>query len=519
MCTTTYTDVISQPSLALDIVPVLTTDVECFGGNTGAIDVNTVGGTSPYTYSWSNSATTEDITGLVAGSYLLTVTDSNNCVSTETIVVNEPVNVSISFSYSDYNGSNVSCFGANDGTITATVTGGNAPFTYAWDNAMTGNSISGISANVVLEVTVTDDNGCVYTETANALTEPVVLSATKDSTNVLCSGDNDGTATAIPSGGTAPYTYLWSDPMSQNTATATGLAPNTYTCNVIDANSCLTTIQVQIKEADAIVVITTVDSVRCWGDSDGIINIIASGGNGNDFEYSIDGGLTYQTGSVFTGLTAGSYTNIVVKQDGSGDCLSTSVNAVVFEPQPMFVFINPADTTIQIQETVSMQINVDPATGYYSGSSYSLTDITNISWSPITGLNCTDCVDPTALVYDSETEYTATVTYSPYGCTTEASATINVENNLKYFIPNGFSPQGDGVNDEFMVFGEALKDYYLIIYNRWGEKVFESNVQSLGWDGTFKGEPLNPGVFSYFFEGVYLDGKKITKKGSLTLLR
>ncbi len=518
-CDTTYSDIISQP-LALTLVVDSSSNIACFGGNDGAIAISVSGGISPYTYAWNNSATTQDINNLTAGTYTVNVLDSNNCSISETVTIAEPSDVNITFNYSDYNGFNVSCNGSFNGTIEAVVaTGGTAPFTYAWDNAMTGNPITGISANTPINVTVSDDNGCSYIQAISPLTEPTVLVVTKDSTNLECAGSLNGTATAIPSGGTPPYTYLWSDPSSQTTATATDLAPNTYTCNVIDANLCSSSISVRIEEPSPIIVTTSTDSVRCWGDADGIITISASGGNGNSFEFSIDGGISYQVGSVFTGLNAGAYNEIIVRQGGVNGCVTSAISAVVNQPDPMFIVINPEDTTIQLQESVPLNIIVDPATGYYSGSSYTTNDITNITWTPTVGLDCFDCLNPTVLTYNSLNQYDVTVLYSPYACVATATAIINVENNLRFFIPSGFSPQGDGLNDKFKVYGEALRDFHISVFNRWGEKVFESATQSKSWDGTFKGELQNPGVFTYFFEGVYLDGKEVSLKGSVTLIR
>ncbi len=516
-CITTYTDLITQPA---DIVITIdnSTPISCFGGNDGAIDVSVTGGLGTYTYVWNGGATSQDATGLAFGTHQVTVTDGNSCSKTAVIQLIQPADVIISFNYSDYNGVNVSCNGGVNGTVEAVVvSGGSTPFSYNWDNGMTGNPIAGIAANTAIIVTVTDGNLCSYSQAIIPLNEPTVLSLTKDSTNVSCAGYNDGAASATPIGGTAPYSYLWSNGMID--ASISGLSPNTYTCNVVDANGCIETIQVLIIEADAIIVTTVADSVKCWGDADGVIIVNAIGGNGNAFQYSIDGGLTYQTGSVFTGLTAGVYTDIIVQQAGSGSCVSTSVSQVVNQPDPMFIFINPADTTIQIQESVPLTIMVDPATGYFSGGSYSASDITSIVWSPTIGLSCTDCINPSVLTYEQSSDYVATVTYSPYACVTNATATIQVENNLMYFVPNGFSPQGDGINDEFLVYGEALKDFSLVIFNRWGEKVFETNVQSQGWDGTFKGILQSPGVFTYYLDATYLDDKEISTKGSITLIR
>jgi gliding motility-associated-like protein len=94
-----------------------------------------------------------------------------------------------------------------------------------------------------------------------------------------------------------------------------------------------------------------------------------------------------------------------------------------------------------------------------------------------------------------------------------------VQNNLELFVPNLFSPNGDGFNDKFEVFGFGIRDFKMKIFNRWGEKVFESNNQSDSWDGMFKGVMQNPDVFTYLLQVVYLDGKEVTRKGTITLVR
>ncbi|MGB1315745.1 MAG: choice-of-anchor L domain-containing protein [Chitinophagales bacterium] len=516
-CTTQYADVITQPT-ALAITQDSLNPVSCFGGNDGSIYVSVSGGIMPYTYAWSNTANTDDVTGLAQGSYTLTVTDSNNCVTTRTFQITEPSTVAISFNYSNYTGFNVSCNGSTDGTIEAIVSGGNAPYTYAWDNSSVNNPITGLGAGTVYTVTVTDNSACTFTQAANMLNEPLPISIVEDSTGLSCAGYNDGIATATVTGGAQPYSFLWSDPAAQTTATASGLAAGTYNCNISDANGCSEIIQISILEPQPITVVTNMDSVNCWGEANGEIEVVATGGNGAAFEYSLDNGASFQSSNTFTGLTAGIYNEIIVRQGGISGCLSVAVSETVEQPEPMFVFINPEDITVQLQDAVPLTIVVDPSTGYFNGTSYTTNDITSVNWSPTSGLDCTDCLNPNALVFN-ETEYIATVLYSEYSCETSASATINVENNLKFFIPNSFSPNGDGINDVHFVYGEALRDFQMSIYNRIGEKVFESNIQGNGWDGTFKGEMQSTGVYTFFFKATYLDDKEIDLKGSITLLR
>ena len=516
-CTDQLTAVIAEPpALSINLAG---TDILCSGGADGEVDATVNGGVIPYTYAWTGpngyTNNTEDVTGLTGGTYTLSVTDSNNCILTQTITINEPNDVAITFSDSPVN-----CFGGNDGSLTASVlSGGTAPFSFQWDAAANNQltaTATGLTAGTYT-VTVTDANGCVYTNSASVSEPQAPLSIVMDSTNISCAGYNDGTGTASVSGGTPGYSYLWNDPQAQTTATATDLPSGIFQVTVTDANGCVITGSVNIEAPNAINISTVSDSTNCFGEATGGISVVASGGTGIGFAYSIDGGETFQSSPDFFNLPAGIYDEIIVQDLGSNTaCLSPLTSATVYE-QPYFTFeVVPGDTTLQLEESVNLSLNV-------TSPNYTNNDIAQVSWFPSTGLNCTDCVDPTVLTYDSYTEYTATVYY--YGddnelCNAVASTIIIVENNLALYIPNAFTPSNyDNVNNRFEVYGEGIEYVTMQIYNRIGEKIFESSNQQVGWDGTFKGELQNPGVYTYYVSVEYLDGKVIDRKGSVTLIR
>jgi gliding motility-associated-like protein len=171
--------------------------------------------------------------------------------------------------------------------------------------------------------------------------------------------------------------------------------------------------------------------------------------------------------------------------------------------------ILPGDSTITAGSSLQLSTDFAP---------YPVSSITNYSWTPVTGLSCIDCPDPVASPYDNVTTYTLVVTYNK-GCIATASIQINANGMPPIYVPNGFTPNGDGVNDEWLVFGTGIKDIKATVYNRWGEKIFESDDQSQGWDGTYRGQAQPPGVYVYLVDVVYLSGEKVTKRGSLTLIR
>src|SRR5262249_49477611 len=139
-------------------------NVSCFGGTNGAINLTVNGGTSPYTYAWSNGATTQDISNLASGSYTVTVNDANGCINISTTIVDQPV-AALNSTVSAV--SAVLCFGGTSGSIDLSVGGGTSPYSYAWNNGSTSQDLSNISSGSY-SVTVTDANGC--TTQTNAIT-------------------------------------------------------------------------------------------------------------------------------------------------------------------------------------------------------------------------------------------------------------------------------------------------------------------------------------------------------------
>jgi gliding motility-associated-like protein len=515
-CQDVLTATITEPT-ALNLV-LTGSSVDCFGNNSGAINATTTGGTAPYLFSWVGpngfTAATEDIATLLAGTYTLTVTDDNGCTISQSSIITQPADVFIGFTVS-----NVSCFDGNDGSITANViSGGTAPFSFQWD-ANANNQATATASGLIAgsySVVVTDDNGCSYTSNTSVSQPLDSISLSMQTQDITCAGSNNGIATVTANGGTPGYTYLWNDPSAQTNAQATNLAAGSYQVTVTDNNACIQIANAIINEPAPITNVPVTDTTNCFGDATGAISIQAGGGTSLGYAYSIDGGETFQNSPDFFNLAAGVY-EVVVQDLGSPvDCYSETVLATVFE-QPFFSFeVAPSDTTLQLEESVTLELLVNSP--FYDESS-----IAQVTWYPTTGLNCFDCVDPTVLTYDSYTEYTATVYYEGDDavlCNAMVTTIIIVENNLQLFIPNAFTPGSfDNVNNVFEVFGEGIEYMTMQVYNRWGEKIFESSNQRVSWDGTYQGLLQNPGVYTYYIGVEYLDGKKIDKKGSVTLIR
>uniref|UniRef100_UPI003F716244 T9SS type A sorting domain-containing protein n=1 Tax=Chryseobacterium aquaticum TaxID=452084 RepID=UPI003F716244 len=316
-CSITRTVTITQPATSVSGTTVVT-NVSCNGSSNGAINLTPTGGTAPYTFNWGGGITTEDRTGLSAGTYTVTITDANGCTGTVNATVTQPA-TSVSGTTVV---TNAACNGSSNGAINLTPTGGTAPYTFNWGGGITTEDRTGLSAGTYT-VTITDANGCTGTVNAT-VTQPTALSATVSQTNVICNGGSNGSASITVSGGTAPYTYSWS-PTGGTGATATGLSAGTYTVTVTDANSCSTTRTVTLTQpATSVSGTTVVTNVSCNGSSNGAINLTATGGTA-PYTFNWGGGITTEDR---TGLSAGTYTVTITDANG---CTGT-VNATVTQP-------------------------------------------------------------------------------------------------------------------------------------------------------------------------------------------
>ncbi len=394
-------------ALSLTLLPdtfVGGTNVRCFGYNDGAAHSSVSGGTSPYQYQWSNGDIADSTVGLTAGNYLLTVTDSNNCVVMDSITIAQPGPVNLAAVIPMYNGYNIPCFGDTNTCITLNMTGGNNPFTFVWDGVDTitaptrcnlgadtfnivvvdGNGcqldtffiltgpapisfITNLSAfgiynincngqtNGAIDVTmnggvapfayqwsntattedistlsagfyqlnVTDNNGCLDS-VSYTLTEPPILTATLASTNATCSVNN-GTATATPSGGVSPYTYLWSN--TQITNPAVGLVPQNYSVVITDSIGCTYNDTITVDGVPlAAIAVSSSSNNRCYGFSEGSATVSLTNGTA-PFTYAWSNGDVTSTAD---SLAVGSYSLVVTD---SNNCVSNAT-VVITEPAP-----------------------------------------------------------------------------------------------------------------------------------------------------------------------------------------
>ena len=330
--------------------------------------------------------------------------------------------------------------------------------------------------------------------------------------SMKCYGETanlDGTGSFSIGGMTFKWTTGNGDLLSgANTPSPVISKPGTYVLLVTDAvNGCTDTDVVLITPVDP-TALATVNQPPCYGDK-GSIRVDEVIGGRPPIQFSLNS-APFTTQGYFKNLEPGPYT--VVVQDAEG--CSTTLSALLVEPAEFQVLVTP-EVTIGLGDSyqISAQINLP------------LTQIQSVLWTPSTGLSCDTCLSLVASPFLS-TQYKVSVK-TDAGCRDEATLRLLVDRRVDVYIPNIFSPNGDGENDEFTIFADqkaVVNIHYLQVYSRWGELLWERhdfppNDVSLGWDGTFQGLPMNPAVFVYQAELEFIDGRKELFKGDVTLER
>jgi gliding motility-associated-like protein len=494
----------SPPDFVFDTLVTMPT---CNGGTDGAVTLAVSGGTPDYEYNWQNSGFGPDntLSNISQGNYPLVVRDANGCETEMLLPVRElelildPMAEAIT---------PPSCFGFSDGRIELDIANGLPAYQYNFNDGngfVNNNTKNNLSAGIYT-VNVQDANLCKGAFTFNIEDHPP-LELDFDPTNISCFGLSDGSITALPVGGVGNYSYSWQ--IGESGETVDGLPAGSYTVTVLDGNGCEIDGLVTLTQPNQLFldVIDVIDNI-CFGEEEGLVTVEGSGGTG-PYEYSLDGSV-FQASETFGNLPAGDYTFTIL------DALGCTETVEAFVDQPVELTVDAGeDQTINLG--YSTTIRAQPSN-----------PIVTYSWSPdqedIFRCLFSDCQTAEVMPLNS-TIFEVTVT-DLTGCIATDSVRIGVIKNRPLYIPNAFSPNNDGPNDRFTIYaGPSVESIQsLQIFDRWGEQVFSRqdfapNDESQGWDGTFNGRLLNPGVFVYMAEVRFIDGFTARYKGDVTLVR
>lgn len=477
---------------SMGIQSVSHTDLTCFQSNNGAIDVTATGNGLSYSLDGSTWQTQNQFSNLAAGNYTIYIRSQEGCiVSGNPTTVAQPAQLTVTATPTPV----TSCT-TNNGSVTATPSGGTAPYTYSWTPSGNTATISNLAAGNY-SVQVTDLHSCQANATATVSGNVPMQLDVVSTNNVTCNGAANGSATVQPNGGTAPFTYSWNPASAGTTANPTNLGPGSYTATVTDAGGCTANATISITEPAPIVITESLTRPTC-GESNGSISVNVTGGTGN---YTFQWSPASSNTNTLSGIGGGTYTVTV----SSGSCT--------------------ASETYTLTPAGNLGLSATPSVfSYHAGDSIQLaatTVVTNnvsIVWGNNPSLTCLTCDDPIA-VPEGEEVFTVYAT-TPDGCIDSVTVTAHlIIPCTEIFVPTIFSPNGDGHNDMITVMGNCINEMRFAIYDRWGSKIFETITPGETWDGYVMGKPANTGAYVYKLDILHSDGTTTERSGNITLTR
>ena len=448
---------------------------------------------SAVSYRWQDNSDQPTLTAAGNGVYAVTVTDANGCFVEDLITIR--------FSESavfDLGDDQTVCDGET-ATLSADVPGA----TFRWQDGSTANAFS-VTEDGQYFVEVLRD-GCTSSDTVSvAFADVPVFSVT--GLDTICPAASDGSLLVSPTSGGTSFAYAWAD--GPTAANRNDLGPGEYTVTVTNEDNCATTASREVIMTDSVRFDVMTEEVPCFEEFGGALRLANFSGGTPPYRYAIDG-AAYDTLTLFEGLAGGTYELYVI--DGRGCTLSRPADVVA----PRNITIDAgSDQLIRYGDSIQLR----PEANVFDGL--------GLTWSPTPDLNCTDCPEPFAHPLGSRNTFTLTAVDSLSGCVYRDSLLIRVSQERNVYVPNAFSPNGDGVNDRFFANTDqsVSRINYLRVYGRWGQLVFEGNDlrpndPAAGWDGTINGRPTGDQVFAYVMEVVYLDNTTKIFRGDVTLMR
>ena len=502
-CDTMIPYTVESP-MPLEIENIITRP-SCGGGADGSITLNVIGQAPPFQFDFGNGfGSNNTASNLDAAIYEIAIMDDNGCITDLNVELGE-INVDLDPNFDPIQPP--SCYGFSDGQVEIRIEGGERPYALFYNGQIRmedQNIFSNLPAGL-FNLTVRDGGNCLGFIQLD-IPQPDSLIINIDTVDISCFGADDGILTPQLFGGTPGYNYSWN--FGSTDSVVTSLSAGQYQLNVTDANGCSITAGAFVTEPAPLGII--IDSTRdaiCFGDATGAIFFDGFGGS-PPFQYSIDGS-TFTDQLSFEGLTAGVY-SVSIRDDRG--CINM-LESEIFQPDQLIVDAG-MDTAIDLGFSTQLLATLQP-----------LGKPVDFLWSP--NGNCLDCpfneVSPLR-----STTYTVQIVDED-GCIAVDSVEVLVFANRPIYIPNSFSPNGDGFNDFLTVYGGIAVERVqgirkLQIFDRWGETVFLGHDltigdENMGWDGNHRGQPMNPGVFVYLAEVLFIDGSILHFEGDVTLIR
>ncbi|MFP4663245.1 MAG: gliding motility-associated C-terminal domain-containing protein [Bacteroidales bacterium] len=465
----------------------IVTDVLCHGNSDGAIETILSGGTEPYSFAWSNGETTQNITDISAGTYTLTITDDNAC----TYILEAEVNQPDAPLTSEVSMQEVLCYGDSTGQISVETMGGTPPYTYEWSNGSSSANLTDMPAGTYT-LTVTDANNCLH-YTGGEIRQPdAPLTTEWTTTDASCFGYEDGLIEINAEGGTLPYTIQWDDDeylINNELYSIQDIPAGNYNFVLVDDNDCKIYNTFSIAQPEAIDISFETGIVSCYGGSDGYVTSIIDGGT-EPYTYSWSNGSNNQN---LTDVTAGHYNFTLT--DNQNCQQDTSVQVESFPEIITEYTVEPK--SCRDKDDASIELSVSGGTGEYDyewSSGQHTPNINNLA----------------------SGSYGLTITDGNY-CEKLLDILIPENNSECLYIPNSFTPNGDGYNDTWVIRNiTAYPNALVQVYSQEGRLLMEANGGYTPWDGQYNGRDVPSGTYYYV---VNLNNGDEPYKGSLSILR
>ena len=481
------------------------TDLSCYNSNDGTITVTASGGVSPYTYTWSDLGNGSSRDNLAAGTYSVIVKDANECEETVNIVIANAELFDV-----DPVITQISCFGANDGSIELNFVGGVGNVNVQW----TDDSTAGVNRNNlspgVYSVLITDESSCTI-EQDFTIIEPQEIEITGIITNAIdCIEPNSGSIDLQVAGGTAPYTFLWSN--GSTTEDLTNVPANNYLVIVTDSNGCSSEKEFEITRQDDLQVILDTELFAIC-DTREVFQKSSVSVSGGVAPYTIvwsNGVVTGTNGEIMDTNVEGSYEVTVTDFLGCSESLIFNVNLPEIG-YPEFDYTSFYFTTYG-----GLSIN-DPITF----TNQSTEEYFSVLWNFGDGNTSTE-ENPTH-TYSARGWYDVTLTVEfILGCSYSITKTLYIGDDYEMVIPNAFTPNLDNINETFRPVYYGITSIRLTVYDTWGTLIYyedSTENEMIGWDGTINGKKAENGNFFYQVSATTYTGNLIEKNGAFTLIR
>ena len=507
-CTSSTTVTVNQPAPLSH--SYTSTNVTCFGACDGSITFTGSGGIAPYGYTLfppNTSNITGGFTGLCAGTnYQGIITDSNGCVDSSVLItITQPTQVV----FTSLTKQDIDCFGQSTGSISASASGGTLPDSISIPGRPRQASpatFNNVAAGIYI-VTATDANGCSATASITVIENPQIFFSSITNIEETCYGDGTAAITFQAAGGVGGFNYIFDvtgtpqGPSAQTTYS--GLSTGTYVIRATDNLGCTYDSSYTLIGPDRINFPTfIITATSCLDTEDGKLIVVAAGGRGSVYNYSLEPGFYINTSGIFRDLAPRQYT---LRTTDTAGCFIDTVFDILLPSNPMLVSITKEDLGCLGRGNEGKANAV--VTGGTPPYTYLWNSIPAQTTSRATalyqGFHTVDVVDANGCLERD------TVIIEPGPCCQEV------------FLPNAFSPNNDGRNDEFRILSTAgIELQQFEVRNRWGIKIWEASNTRSSWDGIYGGEAVNVGTYYYVLRYKCLtDGQDYTMKGDVILVR